>query len=172
MRFASPLITAFLTTSLLAACSRSADDLEGGAANEGVIAEIDAEPEVTIDDEFGTDVRVFVHLEHFGGPDAETLEVVSSTLRLDLEPYANIQLAIPADHPQFDGLAIGETFDFMLRGSIPDTHDDWDLCDDPQADGLRVTLDLVLRVTPGANDDEDEFVFESQAVALACSHTG
>ena len=40
------------------------------------------------------------------------------------------------------------------------------------ADGNRLTLDLTLRVTPGANDDEDEYAFESYAVELNCSYTG
>jgi hypothetical protein len=179
MRFPSPLLALFLTTLAVPSlwgCATTPDDPgDDGAAHAGVTAEIEAEPEVNIDDEFGTDVRVFVHLEHFGGPDAESLEVVSAALRLDLEPYADLTLEIPGDHPQFAGLADGESFDFQLRGSLPDSHDDWGLCFDPQTedqDGQRLSLDLVLRVTPGANDDEDVFVFESRAVTLGCSHTG
>lgn len=179
MRFRSPLLALFLTTLAAPAlwgCATTPDDSgDDGAKHPGVIAEIETEAEVNIDDEFGTDVRVFVHLEHLGGPDAETLEVVSAALRLDLEPYADIALSIPEDHPQFDGLADGESFDFQLRGSLPDSHDDWGLCFDPQTedeDGQRLSLDLVLRVTPGAHSDEAEFVFESLAVSLGCSHTG
>jgi hypothetical protein len=114
-------------------------------------------------------------MTHFGGPDAETLEIVSASLTLDLEHYADIELAIPADHPQFTGLPDGDSFDFQLSGYIPDNHDDWGLCGDVQAedeDELRVGLSLVLRVTPGANDDADEFEFEAMAVELGCSHTG
>ena len=72
------------------------------------------------------------------------------------------------------GIADGEAFDFELRGSIPDSHEDWGLCADAQsedADEQRVTVNLVLRVTPGANDDEDELEFESRAVVLHCSFT-
>jgi hypothetical protein len=162
-----------LAGGLLLACSSS--DTNDGAANAGVMAELDPMPEVTIDDELGTEVRIFVDMEHFGGPDAETLEVVSASLGLDLAHYADLELAIPDDHPQFSGLADGEQFNFELRGSIPDNHDDWGLCADPQsdhADELRVTVNLVLRVTPGANDDADEFEFESRAVTLHCSFTG
>jgi hypothetical protein len=134
-------------------------------------------PDVTIwdDDGSGTEVSVRVNLDHMGGPDAETLEVVSASLGLDLMPYADIELAIPADHPQFSGLADGESFEFTLVGSIPDTHTEWGLCSDPQqesADEQRVTLSLVLRVTPGANDGEDEFEFENMAVTLHCAHAG
>lgn len=145
-----------------------------GAAHIGVVAELDQDPMVSIDDQLGTDVRVFVTMDHLGGPDAETLEVVSATLKLDLEPYADLALSIPAEHAQFPGLADGESFDFELRGALPDTHEDWGLCigpDGEDVDELRLSLDLVLRVTPGANDGEDEFEFESRAVQLACTHT-
>lgn len=178
--FCMPRFASLLTTTLLLACSACSSDPEDGgeddgAAHIGVIAEIETEPMVMIDDEFGTDVRVFVHLEHMGGPDAETLEVVSAGLRLDLEAYADLELAIPEDHTQFSGLLDGDSFDFELRGSLPDTHDEWGLCLGGQledADSHRVSLDLVLRVTPGANDDADEFEFESRSVALGCSFTG
>ncbi|MFO7567198.1 MAG: hypothetical protein R6X02_31425, partial [Enhygromyxa sp.] len=64
-------------------------------------------------------------------------------------------------------------FSFELRGHIPDNHDDWGLCiGDEEAEGQRVSLDLLLRVTPGANDEADEFEFESLAVSFGCSHTG
>lgn len=171
----SPLL-ALLACALflpLAACGSSTDD-DGGAAHIGVVTEINQMPEVTIDDELGTSVRVFVDMEHMGGPDAETLEVVSASLGLDLEHYADIELAIPEDHPQFAGLADGEELSFELRGSIPDNSDDWGLCADGQAedaDELRVTLNLLLRVTPGANDDADELEFESLAVTLHCTFT-
>ena len=160
----------------LFACGTSTMDDGGGAAHIGVIAEVDM-PDVTIwdDDGLGTEVSVSVNLEHMGGPAAETFEVVSASLGLDLEPYADIELAIPTDHPVFPGLDDGESFDFVLRGSLPDTHTDWGLCGDPQqesADELRVTLNLSLRVTPGANDDADDFEFESMAVALHCAHAG
>jgi hypothetical protein len=172
----SPWLALLLTLPLLSitACATDDDD-QGDAANIGVIAEIDAMPEVTIDDEFGTEVEVSVAFTHMGGPDAETLEIVSASLARDLEPYADIALAIPADHPQFDGLLDGDDFEFQLRGSIPATHDDWGLCADPEsldADGQRVSLNLVMRVTPGANDDASEFEFESLAVTLHCTHTG
>ena len=159
----------------ITACGDSTALDDGGAAHIGVVTEINDMPQVTIDDELGTDVRVFVHMDHMGGPDAQTFELVSASLGLDLEPYADIALAIPADHPPFTGLADGEQFDFELRGSIPDNGDDWGLCAGggvEDVDGLRVTLDLVLKVTPGANDGEDEFVFESLAVDLGCSFTG
>jgi hypothetical protein len=174
----SPLL-ALLCCALapIAACGPSTSDGdeldEGGAAHGGVMVHVEP-PEVMIDDEFGTDVRVSVRLVHHGGPEAETLEVVSARLRLDLEPYADIVLAIPSDHPPFAGLAEGEEFNTSLRGSIPDNHDDWGLCDDPQGDdSQRVALDLLLRVTPGANGDEDDtFDLESLAVTVHCSHTG
>jgi hypothetical protein len=157
----------------LAACASSTDGDD--AAHAGVMAELNQMPEVTIDDENGTEVRVFVDMTHYGGPDAESLEIVSASLGLDLEHYADIELSIPADHPQFAGLADGEEFNFELRGSIPDTHDDWGLCADAQAEDaneLRVTVNLLFLVTPGANDEEDEFEFESRAVELHCSFTG
>lgn len=158
---------------LLPACG----DMNGtdGAAHIGIVAEIEQMPDVTIDDENGTEVRVFVNFDHMGGPDAETFEVVSASLGLDLEHYADIDLAIPTDHAQFSGLADGDEFGFELRGTMPDNHDDWGLCADPQAeeaDGQRLTLDLLIRVTPGANDDADEYAFESLAVTLHCSYTG
>lgn len=173
----SPLLTLLcLVISLpLAACAEPGDSNDDGAAHPGIMADIEPMPEVMIDDEFGTDVRVFVKMEHFGGPDAENLEIVSAALKLDLEHYADIELAIPEDHPPFAGLADGEELSFQLRGSIPDNHDDWGLCMDAQAedaDELRVTLDLVLHVTPGANDGEDEFEYESLAVDLGCVFTG
>jgi hypothetical protein len=165
----------FLTVALLLGCASSTDP-DGGAAHSGVFAELETVPMIMIDDELGTDVRVFVHFEHQGGPDAETLEVVSASLRLDLEPYADLELAIPADHPPFPGLVDGESLDFELRGALPDSHDDWGLCLDggqaAEADGQRVSLDLVLRVKPGANSDQNEFEFESQSVSLGCSFTG
>jgi hypothetical protein len=162
-------------TLLTSACATEDSTDGGGAAHIGVVAEVEGMPSVTIDDEAGTEVRVFVHLDHMGGPDAETFEVVSAGLRLDLEPYADIELAIPNDHPAFPGLANGEEFDLELRGSLPDTHTDWGLCMDPQAedqDELRLSLDLELLITPGANDDADEYLFESMAVELHCSYTG
>lgn len=158
----------------LAACA-DAISAGDGAADIGVIATIDGAPEVMIDDEFGTDVRMWVDLAHMGGPDAETLEIVSASLHLDHEHYADIDLAIPADHPSFAGLADGEEFSFALRGHIPASHDDWTLCNDPEtydADEQRISLQLELRVTPGVNGEEDEFGFESLAVDLGCSHTG
>lgn len=164
-----------LTVALLMGCASSSDP-DGGAAHPGVFAELETAPMIMIDDELGTDVRVFVHFDHHGGPDAETLEVVSASLRLDLEHYADLELAIPDDHPPFAGVADGESLDFELRGTLPDSHDDWGLCLDggqaAEADGQRLSLDLVLRVTPGANSDENEFEFESQAVSLGCSFTG
>lgn len=168
------LVLASLLTLPLAACVGSYDDTDGGAAHIGVVTELEQLPEVMIDDELGTDVRVFVDMRHMGGPAAETFEVVSASLNLDLELYADIELAIPDDHPPFPGLEDGDELSFQLRGYIPNTHDDWGLCSDAQAeddDELRVTLSLVLRVTPGANDDADEFEFEQQAVALHCTHT-
>jgi hypothetical protein len=174
MRF--PLLTLLTCVIALSACQDdTTTDAEGGAAHPGVEMEIDPMPEVNIDDELGTDVRAYVSMTHFGGPDAETLEIVSASLTLDLEHYADIELAIPADHPQFTGLADGDSFDFQLNGYIPDSHDEWGLCDDVQTedeDELRVGLSVVLRVTPGANDDADEFEFEAMAVELGCSHTG
>lgn len=168
------LFLPLLASALAVGCG---DDLAdgGGAAHPGVDAQVLQEPDVTIDDEFGTDVDVRVTLEHDGGPAAETFEVVSANLDLDLEHYADVELAIPQDHPAFDGLAEGQNVDIRLRGSIPDVHDDWNLCLDVaqfEDDQQRVTLDLVLRVTPGANDADDEFLLESLAVALHCSHTG
>ncbi len=147
----------------------------GGAAHPGVEARVLEEADVTIDDEFGTDVDVTVTLEHLGGPAAETFEVVAANLDLDLEHYSDLELAIPQDHAPFGGLETGESLDVRLRGSIPDTHDDWNLCWDVsqfEQEKDRITLDLLLRVTPGANDDADELVFESISVALHCSHTG
>jgi hypothetical protein len=158
----------------LAACG-SVDSDDEGAAHIGVLAELETMPSVTIDDELGTDVRVFVHLDHSGGPDAETFEVVSASLKLDLEHYADIELAIPMDHPAFPGLVDGQSLDLELRGSIPDSHDDWGLCGDPETeddDANRVSIEIMLRVTPGANSAENEYLFESQAVELTCSHTG
>lgn len=159
----------------LTACVGTYDHYGDDAAEVGIIATLEPMPDVTIDDEFGTDVRVFVDMHHHGGPTAETFEVVSASLNLDLEHHADIELAIPDEHTQFSTLADGEDFMFELRGHIDDNHDDWGLCADPQAeddDELRVSLSVVLRVTPGANDDADEFEFESQAVTLHCSHTG
>jgi hypothetical protein len=167
----TPLLTLLGCVIALAACSGDSDDV---AAHPGVEAQLEQMPQVTIDDELGTDVRVFVDMAHYGGPDAEQLEIVSASLGLDLEHYADLELSIPADHPQFTGIADGQEFNFELRGSIPNNHDDWGLCADAQAeddDELRVTVNLVLRVTPGANDDIDEFEFESQAVELHCSFT-
>ena len=177
MRLLHTTLTALACLSLSACGSAPADGggETGGAAHLGIVAEIDTMPDVTIDDEFGTDVRVSLHLAHMGGPAADTLEVVSASLGLDLEPYADIELAIPDDHPPFAGLADGESVDLSLRGSIPDNHDDWGLCaggGTEEADGPRVSLDLALRVAPGANDEEDEFIFESMAVAFHCSFTG
>lgn len=169
------LVLASLLTLPLAACVGSYDDTGDDAAEVGIIATLEPMPDVTIDDEFGTDVRVFVDMHHHGGPTAETFEVVSASLNLDHEHYADIELAIPDDNTQFSTLASGEDFMFQLRGRIDDTHDDWGLCldvDTEDADELRVSLSVVLRVTPGANDDADEFEFESQAVTLHCSHTG
>jgi hypothetical protein len=166
--------TGLLTAALLCGCASSSDP-DGGVANPGLIATLEMEPMVTIDDESGTDVRVFVRFDYFGGPDVETLEVVSAGLRLDREPYADLELAIPADHPPFPGIVDGETLEFELRGTLPDDHDDWGLCLDPQGtevDELRVSLDLTLRVTPGANDADDELEFEAHAVTLICSYTG
>jgi hypothetical protein len=164
-----------LSLAPLIACSGSLDDGDDGAAHPGIVAKIEDMPSVAVDDELGTEVRVFVELVHYGGPDAETLEVVSASLKLDLEHYADIPLAIPLDHPQFPGVADGESYSFSLRGTIPDNHEDWGLCTDPQAeqaDGQRVSLDLLLRVTPGANDEADEFEFESLAVTFNCTFTG
>jgi hypothetical protein len=172
MRFPSLVLLTCVIS--LSACASLSDDSDGGAAHIGVMAELVQMPEVTIDDELGTQVRVFIDMKHFGGPDAEQLEVISASLRLDLEHYADIELAIPDDHPQFPGLADGEELSLELRGSIPDNHDDWGLCGDPQAtddDELRVGLSLVFHLTPGANDSEDEFEWESQAVTLHCTHT-
>ena len=163
-----PLLT------LAASCGDELAD-GGGAAHPGVEARILDEADVTIDDEFGTDVDVTVTLEHLGGPAAETFEIVAANLDLDLEHYADLELAIPEDHAPFGGLEEGEKLDVRLRGSIPDTHDDWNLCRDVsrfEQEQLRVTLDLALRVTPGANDEADELVFESISIALHCSHTG
>lgn len=175
MRFPLLALLGFVTSLPLTACGDSIPDGDDGAAHIGVITKIEQMPEVTIDDELGTEVRVFVDMEHYGGPDAESLEIVSAALKLDLEHYADLELSIPDDHPQFPGLADGDQFGFQLRGRIADNHQDWGLCADPQgedADELRVSLDLLLRVTPGANDEADEFEFESLAVALHCSHTG
>ena len=172
MRF--PLPTLLTCVIALSACS-SSGDTDDGAAHAGVDVDIEQMPEVMIDDEFGTEVRVFLDMAHYGGPDAENLEVLSASLRLDLEHYADIELAIPEDHPPFSGLADGEELSLELRGTIPDGHEDWGLCGDPQAeedDGLRVSLDLVFHLTPGANDSEDEFEYEAMAVELHCSHTG
>lgn len=158
-----------------AGCGVSGDDSGEGAAHIGVEVELMSPPIVSIDDEFGTELRVSLELTHRGGPDAETFEFVSASLGLDLEPYADIVLAIPTDHSPFTGLSDGETRTIALRGSIPDTHTDWGLCSQPQgdqADGLRVTLDLELHISPGANDARDEVVFESLAVELHCTHTG
>lgn len=159
---------------LTSACAEATSD-GGGAAHIGVVAEVESRPSVMIDDEFGTEIRVFVHLDHAGGPDAETFEVVAANLRLDQEPYADLELQIPADHMDFSGLADGEELDLELRGSLPDTHTDWGLCLSGQAeeeDEQRLSLDLELRITPGANSDADEHLFESMAVELGCSHTG
>jgi len=172
-----PLLASLCCVISLSACDTNSntDTDGGGAAHPGVEVTIEPMPQVMIDDEFGTEVRAYVNMIHYGGPDAETLEIVSASLVLDLEHYADIELAIPEDHGKFTGLADGDSFDFALRGSIPDTHDEWGLCTDVEnqdQDELRVGLSLVLRVTPGANDDADEFEFESQAVELVCSHTG
>jgi len=174
MRFSKLALLGFVISLPLLGCSDLMDD--GGAAHAGVMAKMLQMPEVTIDDEFGTDVRVSFDLVHYGGPDAETFEVVSASLRLDDQHYADIELAIPEDHPQFTGLADGEELHVQLRGSIPDNHDDWGLCADPQSedqDELRVALALVMRVTPAANGGEHElFEYEALAVELHCSHTG
>lgn len=171
-----PLLAAFACAGSLSACSTLPIDTDDGAAHIGVDVDVPQAPKVTIDDEFGTDVRVFVNMVHHGGQDAETLEVVSASLNLDHQHYADIELAIPADHPQFPGLADGEQFSFQLVGHIPDNHDDWGLCSDQEAheqDEQRLSLSLVLRVTPGANgDDSNQFEHESMAVELICSYTG
>ncbi|MFO7566561.1 MAG: hypothetical protein R6X02_28215, partial [Enhygromyxa sp.] len=173
MRTPRLALLGFVISLPLAACGDSiSDNGDDGAAHIGVVTKIEQMPQVMIDDEQGTNVRVFVDMEHYGGPDAETLEVVSASLKLDLEHYAELELAIPADHTPFPGLADGEQFSFELRGHIPDNHDDWGLCiGDEEAEGQRVSLDLLLRVTPGANDEADEFEFESLAVSFGCSHT-
>ncbi|WP_146157420.1 hypothetical protein [Enhygromyxa salina] len=171
----SPRFALVCALTTLTACGDSTTTDEGGAAHIGVVSEIEGMPQITIDDEVGTDVRVFMHMDHMGGPDAQTFEVVSASLQLDLEHYADIELAIPADHTQFTELLDGDEFDFELRGHIADNGDDWGLCASggvEDTDGLRVTLSVLMRVTPGANDGEDEFEFESLAVELNCSFTG
>jgi hypothetical protein len=146
----------------------------GGAAHPGVDVTV-TQVQVAIDDELETSVRVFLELDHLGGPTAETFSVVEAHLARDLEAFSPIELAIPSDHPPFAGLADGELLEVELRGSVPLTHDDWGLClagPDEAVDEERVTLHLELRITPGANDDADDFVFESQSVTLNCVYIG
>lgn len=168
-RPAVALAAALATT----ACAAS-DDGDGGAAHPGVDIEI-TQVQVAIDDELETSVRVFLELDHLGGPAAETLTVVDAHLARDLEPFSPIELAIPSDHAPFAGLAEGESLTLELRGAVPLTHDDWGLClagPDEATDEQRVTLHLELRVTPGANSEANDFVFESRAVDLHCVYIG
>ena len=61
-----------------------------------------------------------------------------------------------------------------LRGSLPDNGEDWGLCADGQAeaeDEHRVSLNLSMLVTPGANDEADEFEIEAYSMTLHCSFT-
>ena len=150
-------------------------DADGAAAHPGVRFELEMLPTVSIDDEFGTEVGVRLHLDHLGGPDVETLEVLSASLQLDLEDIVELELEIPEDHPGFDGLIEGETLDLLLRDEVDMTHEDWGLCTsgaDESDDELRVTLSLEVRVTPGANDEDDVETIEHHAVDLACVFVG
>lgn len=55
------------------------------------------------------------------------------------------------------------------------THEDWGLCTsgaDESDDELRVTISLEVRVTPGANDEDDVETIEHHAVDLACVFVG
>lgn len=170
-----PLFPVSLVAAMLATtgCAAS-DDGDGGAAHPGVDIEV-TQVQVAIDDEIETSVRVFLELDHLGGPAAETLTVVDAHLARDLEPFAPIELAIPSDHSPFAGLAEGESVSLELRGSVPLTQDDWGLClagPDEAMDEQRVTLHLELRITPGANSDANDFVFESRAVDLNCVYIG
>jgi hypothetical protein len=167
-----------LGAALLCACG-SAADLDGssetGAAHPGVDLTLDPVPEVNITDEAGTDIRVWVKMRHLGGPDAESFEVVSASLGKDLMPFSDIELSIPADHDPFTLLMDGEEATYLLTGSIDSNGSDWGLCAsgaDEETDELRVTMDLHLRITPGANDEADDFVIESQSVALNCVFVG
>jgi hypothetical protein len=146
---------------------------ESSAAESGVVAEINGTPTVHIPSIGGTEVRVSVDLTHLGGPDAETLEIVSGSLDVDLEHHTDLSLYADIDSPEFEGLAEGESFRLRMHGFTEDGDEDfWTLCEPTQSESERVTLNLKLRVAPGANDDEDEFVFESLEVTLTCSDVG
>ena len=146
-----------------------------GAAHPGVRVTLEPIPEINIHDEFGTDARVWVTLEHLGGPDATTFEVVSASLGKDLEHFADIELTVPEGNEAFSGLAVGEVQTVALTGSIDASGPDWALCaagPDEEMDELRVTLDLTVRMSPGANDESDDSVFESHTVGLNCVFAG
>ena len=162
---------------LLCACGSTPNSdggSETGAAHPGVDITLDPLPEVNISDEAGTDVRVWVKMRHLGGPDAETFEVVSASLGKDLMPFSDIELTLSNDL-SFVPLMEGDEMTYQLSGSIDATGTEWGLCaagPDEEADELRVTMDLHLRITPGANDEADDIVFESQSVALNCVFVG
>ncbi|MCA9690059.1 MAG: hypothetical protein KC636_10655 [Myxococcales bacterium] len=163
-----------LLLSLLACAPATTQDSDTDAAHVGVVVDVDA-PDITVDDEFGTDVRVFVHLDHRGGPDAESFAVTAASLALDLAPVADLELAIPADHDPFAGLADGESVDLELRAHLDQTHETLGVCLDPDkvsSDEARFSVNLTLRISPGANDDADAHTFEALAVVLHCSYTG
>lgn len=170
--------TALLAVALpCSACALDQGDAMdgGGAAHVGLRVLPNGMPTVSIDDEFGTEVRILLDAEHFGGPDVETMEVVSASLQLDLEHFSDLELALPEDGPGFEGIADGEAIMLDLRGAVDLTHDDWGLCAsgaDEADDELRVTVSVELRFTPGANDDADEVLIESHAVDLNCVFIG
>lgn len=158
------------------ACALDEDDAaDGGAAHVGLRVLPDGLPTVNIDDEFGTEVRILLNAEHFGGPDVETMEVVRASLQLDLEQFTDLELDLPEDGPGFEGIADGEATTLDLRGAVELTHQDWGLCAsgaDEADDELRVTVSVELRFTPGANDEADEVVIEHHAVDLHCVFIG
>ncbi len=158
------------------ACALDEDDgTDGGAAHVGLRVLPDGLPTVNIDDEFGTEVRILLDAEHFGGPDVETMEVVRASLQLDLEHFTDIELGLPDDGAGFEPIADGDATTLDLRGAVDLTHQDWGLCAsgaDEADDELRVTVSVELRFTPGANDEADEVVIEHHAVDLHCVFIG
>jgi len=167
-----------LGTSLTAGCAlEDGDDGDGGggAAHPGVRVEFVDLPTVSIDDEFGTEVAVRLQLDHLGGPDVTSFEVLSASLQLDLEEFADLELQIPDDHPGFDTLPDGDSKELVLRDALDMTNTDWGLCAsgaDEANDELRVTITVEVKLMPGANDEDDVVMLERYAVNLNCVFVG
>ena len=65
--------------------------------------------------------------------------------------------------------------DLELRAHLDQTHETLGVCLDPDkvsSDEARFSVNLTLRISPGANDDADAHTFEALAVVLHCSYTG